>query len=415
MKALLTYLMITIIGVQGYSQPYFYSKSDTSPIMLLINTPHYLIYRHSYSNYIYKMDYNKVLVDSIHINGGFMFGDVYNNEKIILAGNNNNFNLIYAILDTNLNILTYDSLNLDLLVSNLLLYENRFFILGERFNILSSFISSFSYDGHLIDTLFIGNSYSFAYKLNNNAFNFGYENNSNTNFANLNVITLDTSLNIIQTDTVPKFNRNGNDMYECLFNNKVAIAGNYFDYNSSQKNIAIGIFDKQLDTVYSFDFFNLGDHFPTINGLVTNKNNIFVSCYLNLDYNNTLSSKDTICITNYDSLLNVKWRRFIGGDNNYHAYNIFPAPDGGCIFSMTIHDLLTDTYDGVIVWLDSLGNQVLSIPENANQLKKFLLYPNPGTNELNVLLPENNKNTTLELVNSLGIVCKEEQFTNDKL
>ncbi|HOU98760.1 MAG TPA: T9SS type A sorting domain-containing protein, partial [Bacteroidales bacterium] len=42
-------------------------------------------------------------------------------------------------------------------------------------------------------------------------------------------------------------------------------------------------------------------------------------------------------------------------------------------------------------------------------------YPNPGSSELNVLIPENIKTTTFELYNSVGVLCKEEQFDSDRL
>ncbi len=60
------------------------------------------------------------------------------------------------------------------------------------------------------------------------------------------------------------------------------------------------------------------------------------------------------------------------------------------------------------------GNTISSVPDNAYVFDKALVYPNPGTNELNVLIPENAKLTTFELYNSVGILCKQEQFSNDR-
>lgn len=414
-RILFTLFVINGLTLFSQYQQYYYNKQDTSPIILLSTNKYDLIYRHSYNNFIYKMNYNKVLLDSVYISNGFLFGDFKNKDTLILIGTINNYSKIcYAILDSNLNILKNDSI--DFSVSQLFIkwfhvYKDRIVVSGDMFE--KAFIFTFSLNGNIIDTIMRSGDFVFAHSSSDSSIFFAIKEGYPA--VEFYLYNLDTALNIISKKIISNFQMD-NAGYASNFKNKLVISGNYTDFNFFKKNIATGIFDMFLDTCFAFDYFNLGDSYPYIIGLTTNDNKIYVANYLNF-FNglNTLTSNDSICITRYDENLNIKWQRFIGGDNNYHVMKIFPAPDGGCIFSMTIHDLVTDTYDGVIVWIDSLGNKVLSIPHNIDLFDKFTVYPNPGSSELNVLIPENIKTTTFELYNSVGVLCKEEQFDSDRL
>ncbi|GAB4459199.1 MAG: hypothetical protein Fur0028_12950 [Bacteroidales bacterium] len=416
MKIIL-FTLFVINGLTLFSQyqQYYYNKQDTSPIILLSTNKYNLIYRHTYNNFIYKMNYNKMLLDSVYINSGFLFGDFKNNDTIILIGTKNDYSKIcYAILDSNLNVLKDDSIDFsvgELFIKWFHVYKDRIVVSGDMFE--KAFIFTFSLNGNIIDTIIKSGNFAFAHNSSDSSTFFAITEGFPA--VELYVYNLDTALNIISKKTISNFHTD-NAFYATNYKNMVVISGNYIDFNFFKRNIATGIFDMFLDTCFAFDYFNLGDSYPYIIGLTTNDNKIYVANFLNFFYTgNTLTSKDSICITQYDGNLNIKWQRFIGGDNNYHVMKIFPAPDGGCIFSMTIHDLVTDTYDGVIVWLDSLGNKVLSIPQNIDIFDKFIIYPNPGSSDLNVLISENFKATTFELYNSVGVLCKEEQFDSDRL
>jgi hypothetical protein len=357
------------------------------------------------------MDYKKNIIDSIYLSKKVFSGKFYGNDTIVIMGQPDTFDSINCVLmDTNLNVLneyTIESPYHPFFINDVQVFKDRVMLFGNLLD--NSYVFSLSYEGELIDSLITGNGYTFSCKLSDSTFYYAVDQGGIP--AEIKVYKMDTSFNILSLDTMPEYGI-GNGFYIEHFNNKLVVSGTYTHNTESGYYIGVGIFDMKFDSTYAFDYFNLGaiDVYPS--GIAVTGNNIYVANYLNLTENTTYCI-DSICITRYDSLLHVKWRKIIGGDNNYHVVKIFPAPNGGCVFSMTIHDLVSDTYDGAIVWLDIAGNQVLSIPKNISVFNKAIIYPNPGQNELNITLPENYTETVFELYNATGVLCRQTKFNTE--
>jgi len=89
-----------------------------------------------------------------------------------------------------------------------------------------------------------------------------------------------------------------------------------------------------------------------------------------------------------DSLLNMRWERFYGGDAYYVMTNLLATRDGGCLIGGSRFDYLNSTEpkrDVVLFKLNKSG-LITSLPEVGTgfQMREALVYPNPGGNEMHI-------------------------------
>jgi hypothetical protein len=368
------------------------------------------------------MDYKKNIIDSVYV---LSFGRCkFKGNDTLISINNENSTLdtiCYLLIDTNLNVLnqTYipkqNNWNM-MAVTDFLLFSNKIIILCDIATNMSLVTAiNLSYNGLLLDSAKIfpfNNAYSsFAYKLTEDEFYYGIQTYSNNNIS---VYKIDTMLTILSNDTVPILRPFGNVGYINRFNNKFIVSEMH---NISQSYyIGTGIYDLNFDTTYAFNYYTLGN--PTyMSNAILSFDNIAISDNGNI-YSGSTFHYDTdtqnVGITCFDTLLNIKWQRILANNKKKTSSGkIYPAPDGGCIFSILIADTVNNTTDGAIVWLNSAGNQVLSIPKNISVFNKAIIYPNPGQNELNITLPENYTETVFELYNATGVLCRQTKFNTE--
>ena len=134
-------------------------------------------------------------------------------------------------------------------------------------------------------------------------------------------------------------------------------------------------------TVDTFDF-------PAVtNGLdFRNIDSIFAGGTTNLSLGNWGYSY--FFLTQYDSMLNLRWERFYGGDGYYQLYKVVATDDGGCIMAGTRNE---GNYtwlerDPVIIKVNNEG-YIISTPETpVLQAREAIVYPNPGNDILNIRL-----------------------------
>jgi hypothetical protein len=125
-------------------------------------------------------------------------------------------------------------------------------------------------------------------------------------------------------------------------------------------------------------------------GLSINDNNIYVGGTSNLDYSNpffsTLDSWFHLVKVNPD--LSPVWENWYGGDAYYFLYSILATSDGGCLmvgnrYDYELQEQERDIYvakvnsEGLIVW-----TQEIKPDQNM-----FSIYPNPGSNQINLKMP----------------------------
>ena len=158
--------------------------------------------------------------------------------------------------------------------------------------------------------------------------------------------SLDDSLNVLNTD-----------IWDIATYDENAPGG--IDYQSTRlpaRDIAISITD---DAIFHCGVMGINDH----------------------SHNPSVSSiaPSTITLSKFDKEMNLQWRRYYGGDDNFYDVDVIKATeDGGCIMTgvynegVNVYDLLS-----YILKVDENGYD--AIGENAESLAKpYFCYPNPA-------------------------------------
>ena len=116
-----------------------------------------------------------------------------------------------------------------------------------------------------------------------------------------------------------------------------------------------------------------------------NKDSIFIGGTSGLA---VLSEIPNWCIVlQTDSMLNIRWESFVGGDANYVADYITTTQDGGCLIGATVYDYQNTNiiqWDFRIFKLDQYGQLVGSKEISNIQTSEAIVYPNPGNEHLKI-------------------------------
>ena len=150
---------------------------------------------------------------------------------------------------------------------------------------------------------------------------------------------------------------------------------------------------------------NMRDHPAMYNGVSKNEDNIYVGGTSNFDYVNPFwSTNDSwFHLIKINPDISPIWEYWYGGDAYYFLYSILATNDGGCIMVGNRYDYETQKQerDIYLVKVDSNGlltwTQEIIINKNESTI-----YPNPGTDQLNIRT--NNNKIDFELINLSGQV-----------
>jgi hypothetical protein len=91
-------------------------------------------------------------------------------------------------------------------------------------------------------------------------------------------------------------------------------------------------------------------------------------------------------VAKVNDTLGTIFEKYIGGDAAYELHCIAAASDGGVLLAGTREELYNDTtqYDGIIIKLDANGC-ITNLEDHPNiEIKEVLVYPNPGSDKLNI-------------------------------
>ena len=90
-------------------------------------------------------------------------------------------------------------------------------------------------------------------------------------------------------------------------------------------------------------------------------------------------------LNNIDTVINVKWERFYGGDGYYSLFGILATRDGGCLMYGTIWDFHNNPDQTRYLRLIKVSKDGLLSDENGkprDKAKEVILYPNPGNDRI---------------------------------
>ncbi|MDD4374398.1 MAG: T9SS type A sorting domain-containing protein [Bacteroidales bacterium] len=174
-------------------------------------------------------------------------------------------------------------------------------------------------------------------------------------------------------------------------------------------------------TGYLFNSWGRSDtvDFPAFtNGIdFRNKDSIFIGGTHNMPYFVVDPGQQPVptwfVILQTDSLLNVRWERFYGGNANYLMMNLIATRDGGCLVAGTRYDYMNDPVpqtDIIVLKLNSEGLLVGDHELPETQMHEAIVYPNPGTDALQIRLAVQHPTALLELYDANGRLVLSQQL-----
>ncbi len=173
-------------------------------------------------------------------------------------------------------------------------------------------------------------------------------------------------------------------------------------------------------TDYLFNSWGRADtvDFPAFtNGIdFRNKDSIFIGGTHNMPYALDPGQQPVptwFVILQTDSLLNVRWERFYGGNANHLMNKLIATRDGGCLVSGTRYDYLNDPVpqtDIIVLKLNSEGLLVGNNELPETRMHEAIVYPNPVTDALQIRLAVQHPTALLELFDANGRLVLSQQL-----
>lgn len=203
------------------------------------------------------------------------------------------------------------------------------------------------------------------------------------------------------------------------------LAGDYISSNGESKTSDhdIGFFKQfhPFDTSgYYINFFGTPDtlDFPAYYDALDykNKDTIYIGATKNLQYGNidygTIPSWFTII--QVDSMLDIRWEHFYGGDAYYAMTKVLATEDGGCIVAGTRFDFINNIVEERDIYILKVNNEGLLTSvdgKKAGIVHDAIVYPNPGSGFVNIQVAAQHKNAVFRLFDINGRKVFEKDIT----
>jgi hypothetical protein len=355
--------------------------------------------------------------------------DNQNLNTIWVSKFDNNLNLIWTKkhLNSYFNTELYNFEVLKRINGNFLAY-NTYIINTNTYNQYHTCFFEIDVNGNLINTVNNFNQninrwfYDLVEKPDGNAFKaFGRSRQTNTNSSNL-VMRYDSNLNFIDSVDIPK------EYYQFysakyISNNKYIFVGQTTNQAQNQftNDIGMTLTDANSDTLLQSKRYGkvksiFGDtiEFASRNNAIdfVDSNKIYVTgtSGFNLNVNFTDSSKRWFCVAQLDRNFAIKWKKYFGGDGNYFSMSSLATKDGGVLLmGLSHYPNETEQTDAFMIKLDANGIYN-SLHDTNFKIYNYLLYPNPGNNQLSIQGFSNN--TSISIFTSNGSLVYETEIEN---
>jgi len=192
------------------------------------------------------------------------------------------------------------------------------------------------------------------------------------------------------------------------------LAGDYFiDNPPTDHDIGFLHQSDPFDTTgYYFNYWAAIDtnDYPSFWGALDykNKDSIFIGGTKNINiYNLKFASQPSwYVLLQTDSLLNIRWERFYGGDAYYNMTKLIATSDGGCLMAGTRFDYKAHPNiherDIYIIKVNSEGLITSANGKPAPIVHDAIVYPNPGSNYLKVRIAVQHKQSVFKLFDMNG-------------
>jgi len=245
----------------------------------------------------------------------------------------------------------------------------------------------------------------------------------NNTYWGLNLLTnkyeiFDSLFNLVEEQRVPK-SITANFGVKWDSDTSFYLMGDYLPDNDH--NLGFLRQPHYFDTTgYLFNSWGRADtvDFPAFtNGIdFQNKDSIFIGGTHNMPYALDPGQQPVptwFVILQTDSLLNIRWERFYGGNANHLMNKLIATRDGGCLVSGTRYDYLNDPVpqtDIIVLKLNSEGLLVGNNELPETRMHEAIVYPNPGTDALQIRLAVQHPTALLELFDANGRLVLSQQL-----
>ncbi len=184
----------------------------------------------------------------------------------------------------------------------------------------------------------------------------------------------------------------------------------------------IGVLNqKSINKLNDYNYNEFGND-DTINVVSTrigldfiNKDSIFIGGTYNFAWGQDVFANvpSWYSIIQTDSLLNVRWERFYGGDAYYIQRVTIATNDGGCLLAGERYDYQNATElerDIYILKLNSEGLLTNTPDKPQIQMQEAIVFPNPGSNYLKVRVAAQYPQSTFDLYDINGNLIKRKEI-----
>ncbi len=159
--------------------------------------------------------------------------------------------------------------------------------------------------------------------------------------------------------------------------------------------------------------------FPAFYGALdyTNKDSIFIGSSKNLSWRNLYFANfpSWFRLFQTDSMLNIRWEHFYGGDACYNLDRIIATHDGGCIMAGTRFDYKSHPNlhkrDIYIIKVNSEGLLTSANGKPAPIVHNAIVFPNPGREVLRIRVAVQYKQSLFQLFNMNGKLILKQEIT----
>jgi hypothetical protein len=390
-----------------------------------------------YSGYIIKVDttgnllQEEIISPNDSISSLFFNIHLFNNHFYILGSQMVSYpdtsKLWYLKLNSNMEIEDEKLLNIPIgrwfsYMNSIIDSDTNIVITGytTRFDTVSPspynndpFFFKISILGDSLSSNFISNDYhlSLSYDIiekvdNSGYFSFGFKYSSSIS-AGSQRYELTKQFDSIEILSVP-YNINGYVSSSILNDSIIVLCGSGGSEPAPEYSLNV-LSTTFNNTPLNYNYFKMEDAVRDYSGYYQNidifDNSIYISGTSNFDYVNPFWStfNSWYHLVKLNSDFSSIWEYWYGGDAYYFLYGILATNDGGCIMVGNRYDYETQNQerDIYIVKVDSNGLVTWSQEIPVNSLST-MVYPNPGTGQLNIKTSINN--VDFELINLNGQV-----------
>jgi hypothetical protein len=229
---------------------------------------------------------------------------------------------------------------------------------------------------------------------------------------------LDSLLNFVSTQKIPNVI---SPNYGVVWDTDTSfyLLGDGILPSSSPHNLGfIRQFHPMDTTGHIYNHWNVSDtvDFPALWGGIDfkNKDSIFIGGTRDIWVGFYNRWPSWFIILQTDSLLNIRWERFYGGDAYYMMGKLIATNDGGCIVAGTRYDYMNTTEletDIIVLKLNGDGLITSNQGKPSIEMHEAIVYPNPGNAEIVVRIAVQYKQSVFELFDINGRHILKQDFT----